>query len=299
MTDRLAPLFTWRAAITESGLPPTTRHVLLTLSLHMSERGENAFPSVETLAHETGLSKRCVITQLQKGEDEGWIRKTVFGYTDRKWKRHRYIPMIPEAVKQVHHDNQGGGEAGSPPEEDKAVNDVHYQTREAVNVVPRGGEPDDNEVVNDVHPNSSVNSPDNSSGFSGAGAPAKKPGFESPEGVDPADWQNFVAYREAHGSPLTAESAKAAAAVLLEIDPASRRTAINTTIASGGRYLVPLPSMFHAKPVSPDGMPRDNVELAAWAKRHGLPEARRGESFPDYRRRLAEIRQAQRERGAA
>lgn len=135
--------------------------------------------------------------------------------------------------------------------------------------------------------------------FPGAGAPAKKPGFEAPEGVDPADWQNFVAYREAHGSPLTAESAKAAAAVLLEIDPMSRRTAINTTIASGGRYLVPLPSMFHAKPVSPDGMPRDNAELAAWAKRHGLPEARRGESFPDYRRRLAEIRQAQRERGAA
>ena len=47
---QLSALFTWRSAICESGLPPTARHVALTLSLHMNERGGSAFPGATLLA---------------------------------------------------------------------------------------------------------------------------------------------------------------------------------------------------------------------------------------------------------
>lgn len=70
---RLSPLFTWRGAIADSGLPATTRHVALTLSLHMNERGGSAFPSHATLARESGLSDRAVGEHLRKLRDEGWL----------------------------------------------------------------------------------------------------------------------------------------------------------------------------------------------------------------------------------
>jgi DNA-binding transcriptional regulator YhcF (GntR family) len=67
------PLFTWRSAVCESNLKATTRHLLLTLSLHMNERGGSCFPSVETLASETGLGRATVFRQLQVAEDTGWL----------------------------------------------------------------------------------------------------------------------------------------------------------------------------------------------------------------------------------
>lgn len=69
----LAPLFTWRSAVVDSALPPTCRHVLLTLSLHMNERGGSCFPSYDTLAAETGLNRATVIRQLKAAEDAGWL----------------------------------------------------------------------------------------------------------------------------------------------------------------------------------------------------------------------------------
>lgn len=67
------PLFTWRGAVCDSGLPPTCRHVLLTLSLHMNERGGSCFPSVARLCSETGLGRSTVIRQLQLARDNGWL----------------------------------------------------------------------------------------------------------------------------------------------------------------------------------------------------------------------------------
>lgn len=69
----LAPLFDWRSAIADSDLPPTQRHVALTLSLHMNARGGSAFPAVATLARETGLSKRAVQYALKGLHDGGWL----------------------------------------------------------------------------------------------------------------------------------------------------------------------------------------------------------------------------------
>jgi hypothetical protein len=74
MTDRqLAPLFTWRSAICDSELTATARHVALTLSLYMNERGGSAFPGAERLAHDTGLSERAVRDHLNGLVHAGWL----------------------------------------------------------------------------------------------------------------------------------------------------------------------------------------------------------------------------------
>lgn len=70
---RLSALFTWRSAICDSELPSTSRHVALTLSLHMSERGDSCFPSVRRLADETGLSRRTVQRHLKELVEAGWL----------------------------------------------------------------------------------------------------------------------------------------------------------------------------------------------------------------------------------
>lgn len=70
---RLSPLFTWRSAIVESTLTSTQRHVALTLSLHMNERGGSCFPTHEQLQEETGLGRSTVIAALKALEEAGWL----------------------------------------------------------------------------------------------------------------------------------------------------------------------------------------------------------------------------------
>lgn len=71
--DTLAPLFTWRSAICESDLAPTTRHVALTLSLYMNERGGSAHPGAPRLADDTGLHVSTIRAELGKLLDGGWL----------------------------------------------------------------------------------------------------------------------------------------------------------------------------------------------------------------------------------
>jgi hypothetical protein len=66
-------LFAWRSAIVASDLPPTTRLVLLTLSLHMDAGGGSCWPSVELLARETGANRATVIRHLAAAERLGWL----------------------------------------------------------------------------------------------------------------------------------------------------------------------------------------------------------------------------------
>ena len=72
----------WRSAVASKYGPgsPTTRHVLLTLSLHMSEMETHAFPSVIALAEETGLSDQQVASALYQAIHEGWLSQDADGY---------------------------------------------------------------------------------------------------------------------------------------------------------------------------------------------------------------------------
>lgn len=151
-------MFSWRKAILKSNLPPTTRHVLLTLACHMNDAGESCFPSIRLLCEETGLSNRAVITHLQGATELGWITVGKHGFAGQRWAAHEYRPAWPhnlrkeaesleKAVNVVHY-------VGN-----KAVNEVHDLTKKAVNVIPKGSEPNDIKVVNEVHSSNPYSSP--------------------------------------------------------------------------------------------------------------------------------------------
>ena len=90
----LAPLYTWRTAICTSGLDPTTRHVGLTLSLYMNERGGSAFPGALRLAGDTGLTERTVRDHLRSLVESGWLEILTPG-GGRK-RANEYAARFPE-----------------------------------------------------------------------------------------------------------------------------------------------------------------------------------------------------------
>lgn len=93
----IAPLFTWRSAISESCLKPVERHCLLALSLYMNERGGSAWPGSTRLAHDTGLHVVTVKRALKAATDSGWLRVVERGGTPVAGKRHatQYVAHNP------------------------------------------------------------------------------------------------------------------------------------------------------------------------------------------------------------
>lgn len=91
----LKPLFSWRSAIVESELDADTKHVALTLSLHMNERGGSCFPSLETLAKETSRSKKTVVRCLRSLRSQGWLTVRAGGGRGRT---STYTAVVPETV---------------------------------------------------------------------------------------------------------------------------------------------------------------------------------------------------------
>lgn len=196
-------MFSWRKAILKSGLPPTTRHVLLTLACHMNEAGESCFPSIKLLCEETGLSNRAVITHLQNATELGWITVGKHGFGGQRWAAHEYRPAWPhhlrkvadaleKAVNVVHHDNQ------------KAVNVVHVLDEKAVNVVPKGGEPNDEKAVKEVH----SSNPYSSSVSASETLPDQKSGEKKPitdtelQAACRATWNSYSeVYAKRYGAP--------------------------------------------------------------------------------------------------
>ena len=152
-------LFQWRNAIASKSGPkePTTRHVLLTISLHMNCDGESCFPSVNTLAEETGRTKKSVIVHIEKAEKAGWIKKEIRGFSGQGWRRHKYRPNLPaDVVKQLHHVDEKGGVVITPRQEKGGV------------ISDQGGVIDDQKVVSPLHPSSSSSTSNNSSKDIGA-----------------------------------------------------------------------------------------------------------------------------------
>lgn len=202
MSDR-KPLFSWRHAIIQSDLPPTTRHLLLTLSVHMTDAGESCFPSTETLARETGLSKKAVIKHIRVARDAGWLRVGVAGLgrlsDNRQWKRHEYMVAFPiRERRSEEEENPEGGEPSSPasetppgkPETTVATGPAGEggerstpasKTAEGGEPRSEGGEPKGKKVVNEVHPNATGNSTGNATGGSRAQGRAPTPPRETGE----------------------------------------------------------------------------------------------------------------------
>lgn len=202
MSER-KPLFSWRHAITQSELPPTTRHLLLTMSIHMTDAGESCFPSTETLARETGLSKKAVIKHIRVARDAGWLRVGVAGLgrlaDNRQWKRHEYMVAFPIRERRSQDtESVEGGERSSPASEtppgkpamaaDTGTAEDGGERSSPASENPEGGEPRSEggepkgkKVVNEVHPNATGNSTGNATGGSRAQGRAPTPPRETGE----------------------------------------------------------------------------------------------------------------------
>lgn len=147
MTDQ-RPLYKWRAAIVSSDLPATCRHVALTLSLHMNEEGDSCFPSVDTTAAETGLSRRAVQLNITRLVDGQWLKLHRGGGRGRS---NRYVAVLPPAsVAPV------VAPSGAPPIDSETVHQKHrisntvsetvFEERERVHLTTRKGAPGAPEV---------------------------------------------------------------------------------------------------------------------------------------------------------
>lgn len=108
----------------------TLKHVLKSLADHSDPRGRNAFPSVETISHETELDPRTVRRKLDKAEAEGWIevqeparqwRPTVYRLNVQKLQeRRRTTPEqgghgAPSDDRQTGHGAHSGRKSGRTP----------------------------------------------------------------------------------------------------------------------------------------------------------------------------------------
>lgn len=95
-------LFEWRKLIASNHGPESssTRHVLLTLSLHMNLEGDSCFPSTALLATETAFSEHTVCKHLGIAEEAGWIEVYQRGRSGRGWRRHGYRATIPAGLRQ-------------------------------------------------------------------------------------------------------------------------------------------------------------------------------------------------------
>jgi DNA-binding transcriptional regulator YhcF (GntR family) len=82
---------------------PVARRAILAvavagLSLHMNPEGESCYPGVETLAEETGLSRRTVQRVLRVLERGGWLEVVRGGGRGRSSRYRARIPSRPRAV---------------------------------------------------------------------------------------------------------------------------------------------------------------------------------------------------------
>lgn len=112
---KLKPLLTWRGAIAGSDLESTTRLVAWGLSLHMSERGDSCFPSVNTIARETALDPRTVQRHLRLLRDAGWLAIKAGGGRGKSNTYEARIPPETTAEEQglsVGDSSNGGVGAG-------------------------------------------------------------------------------------------------------------------------------------------------------------------------------------------
>ena len=93
------PFLSWREALLESRVGPTTKHILLTLACHMNEFGTGCLPSTRTLSRQTGLSERSVCTHLRAAMKAGWITAQKRGLSGQAWKRHEYQISWPQGTE--------------------------------------------------------------------------------------------------------------------------------------------------------------------------------------------------------
>jgi len=121
-------VWSWRHAVQRAKLAPTTKLVLLNLSIEMNDVGESCFPSTAKQARDTGLSERSVCTHLEIAVEAGFITKKFHGYGSQRWARHEYQARYPKGTElgsvPRKEGTEGGSAEGTEPDDKKALKDV-------------------------------------------------------------------------------------------------------------------------------------------------------------------------------
>ena len=96
MADRYA----WWRALRRSTLTPTARHVAMAVSTYMNKDGAGAWPSMATLADDTGRSRAVVKRAVRELRDTGWLTVESGGgrRADGGYVSNRYRASIPSGV---------------------------------------------------------------------------------------------------------------------------------------------------------------------------------------------------------
>ena len=243
-------VFSWRHAVISSALPPTTRHVLLTLACHVSDAGDACFPSVDQLAAETGLSRRCVIEHLHAAQAAGWLLAGLHGFRGRKWRSHEYVIAVPAAGvsapatvggvaspdAELREDvgncgdgiNREGGDRASPPP-DKVVIVRHH-------LEPLPSPPVDNKHT--PHPSPTKDQEQDQNNTPPEGPPKWRP----PDGLNLVAWAEFEAHRRDTRKPLSDLARTRAANLLLRLNARQQQECVDYSIV--GRYTGLYPERF-------------------------------------------------------
>ncbi|WP_189521758.1 MULTISPECIES: helix-turn-helix domain-containing protein [unclassified Mesorhizobium] len=93
--------WTWRHAIIKSDLPPTTRHLLLSLSCFMNDVGGGCYPTQEQLAVATGLTDRAIRKHTEIAVENGWLERRLHGFKGRRWSNYEYFAIWPDDRNDV------------------------------------------------------------------------------------------------------------------------------------------------------------------------------------------------------
>lgn len=158
MNERNLTRYVWeRAVISKHGGPSssTTRHVLLTLATHV-DRELVAFPSIETLTGESGLSDRAVRMHLALAERGGWIQRSARREGGKAWANYVYRLTLPQVAAASSagaiHEGAAADAAASSPEGPASLS-------EGAALHSEGAAPDSTLVRQEVPTNNTMNIP--------------------------------------------------------------------------------------------------------------------------------------------
>lgn len=147
----------WRRAIDESDLPPTTRHILQTLSGWMGVNGDSCFPSILDISKRSGRDRKTVREHLAIAETLGWLVVDSAGFSGPQHARKSYVARWPDNL--IEGAVSGEDIDGSAPPTDGEFDPDRW-----------GGSPQLEGVDFPTYKTSPTNTPNNSPDKTGAGA---------------------------------------------------------------------------------------------------------------------------------
>ena len=246
--------WSWRFAFaSNTDLDKAAKAVLQVIAMHTNDCGEGCFPSIETIALESGYSKRSVILAIQDAAEKGWLKIEKHGFAGQKWKRNHYIPQWPE--------RQYGGAATAPPSE------------KVVQSTQEGGAVHDQKVVQPLHSNIPINNPIESLSAEALEKEVSDSGFDKK-----AIEKQFKAFGPTWPTWVD-DSEKAARTAWVGLTDSQREEAVarkddylvaskaggRTTTCALGTYLAQLRwEKLEAAPAKADGPRRLNIYGSGW-----------------------------------